>query len=727
MRMIVPGLLACSLVFVIGLSTCLSAAEIKGTVVDPSGSPISGAQVSLVSRLGVEAKASAGPDGAFRLEAPRNSESRLVVTAPGFATSTVPPTDGVVVQLEIAPVVDSVSVAGSAMDVPAAEQGGSVSIIPNEEIRERNEPLAIDLLRYVPGLEFSQTGATGGLAGLFIRGGNANFNLVQLDGVPVNTFGGDFDFAHIPAEALDHVEVVRGPQSAIYGPYAISGAIDYVTREPQSTPNLDVVAEGGSYDERRFGISAGGKLAGFGLTASASRLDTNGPVANSDYRNENLALGVTRRFGRQSLTFHGYFDSNANGVPGPWGSDPQHDFTGIDTVSRNSNNFSGYVAHYQGDLTDRVRQEVFGTFFLNNNAFVSPYGFTSNKDLRGQAESRTVVSVTRHYVMAFGASEGLEEVRNSYIYDAAMDTFPIRRNDTAIYLENRFEFGGRLFINVGVRGEWLRTGAIPTDGYSRPFFPTQTVGAANPKVAASYNLGGMRWHASIGTGIRPPNGFELAYTNNPALKPERTAGVDAGVERKLWHDRLSLDGTYFYNRFYDLIVILGGSLSTLSHYQSDNLANSRAQGAEFSAGLRPARWVFVTGSYTYLKSEILSLNGTSATAPTPFSVGQQLLRRPANSGEAVATFTRGKLAANLTGYFRGSVLDVEPTYGASAGLYRNPGFANVGVNLNYALAHGVTAYGNLRNALDQHYEEVFGYPSPRLNFVAGLKWGFGKL
>ena len=113
--------------------------------------------------------------------------------------------------------------------------------------------------------------------------------------------------------------------------------------------------------------------------------------------------------------------------------------------------------------------------------------------------------------------------------------------------------------------------------------------------------------------------------------------------------------------------------------------------------------------------------------PTPFSVGQELLRRPANSGEAVATFTRGKLAANLTGYFRGSVLDVEPTYGASAGLYRNPGFANVGVNLNYALAHRLTAYGNLRNALDRHYEEVFGYPSPRLNFVAGLKWGFGKL
>jgi len=721
MRRLVP--LVCLLVF----SVCLSAAEIKGKVVDPSGAPVPGAQVSLVGRLGVEAGTAAAMDGGFSLETPRTPDYRLVVTAPGFATKTVAPADGVVVELEIAPVVDSVRVAGSAIDVPAAEQGGSVSIVPSEEIRERNEPMAMDLLRYLPGVQFSQTGAMGGLTGLYIRGGNDNFNLVEIDGVPVNSFGGAFDFAHIPTEALDHVEVVRGPESAVYGPYAISGVVDYETREAGSMPTLDVVAEGGSYDERRFGISGGALVDGFGLTASISRLDTNGPVANSDYHNKNAVLGVTRRFGKQSLAFHGYFDSSGNGVPGPWGSDPLQDFTGIDTISRNSNNFSAYSVHYEGDLSERVRQEVFGTFFLNNNGFVSPYGFSFNKDLRGQGETRTVVSVTRHDVLAIGASEGLEEVKNTYITDASFDTFPIRRNDTAVYAENRLEIGGRLFVNVGVRGEWLRTGAIPTDGYNRPFFPTQSIGSANPKVAASYNIGGgARLHSSFGTGIRPPDGFELAYTDNPSLKPERTRGFDAGVEQKLWHDRLSFDATYFYNRYYDLIVILGGSLATLSHYESDNISNARAQGGEFTAGFRPARWLFVTGSYTYLKSEILSLNGSSL-AEAPFSPGQELLRRPANSGEAVAGFTRGRVTANLTGYFRGPVLDVEPTYGATAGLFQNPGFANIGVNLNYRLAQGLTAYGNLRNALDRHYEEVFGYPSLRLNFVAGLKWRLGRL
>jgi outer membrane receptor protein involved in Fe transport len=722
MRMYVSGPLACCWLF----PALLSAAQVKGTVIDPSGAPIPGAQVSVVGRVGVEAQTTASSTGAFELEAVETAGAKLVVTAPGFSTRTLPLEREVTVRLEIAPQIDSVRVVGSAIDVPASQQGGSVNVVSRQEIRQRNQALAIDLLREVPGLAFSQTGATGGVAGLFIRGGYATFNLVEIDGVPVNAFGGNFDFAHIPSEALDRVEVISGPQSAIYGPYANSGAINFVTREADSPPAIDILAEGGSNYERRFGISGAGRLAGFGIAASASRLDTDGPVTNSDYHNEDLLLNLTRHFRRQMLALHGDFDSNQVGEPGPWGSDPKHTFTGIDTISRSKNNFSDYLAHYQADLSGRVREELFGTFFLNNNGYRSSYGFAFNRDLRAQGEARTIVSVTRHYTVALGVSDGLEEVQNSYITDADYQTFPIRRRDTAVYLENRWELGGRLFLSAGVRGEFIHTASIPTDGFSRPLFPAQTISIANPKLAAAYVLGRTRWHASFGTGIRPPAGFDLAYTNNPALKPERTRSFDAGVEQKLFHDRLSLDGTYFYNRFYDLIVTLGGSLSQLGLFQTDNIANSRAQGAEFAAKLRPARWIFVTGWYTRLKSEILSLNGSANLAPAPFQVGQELLRRPADSGAVVATFTRGKVAADLTGYFRGSVLDVEPALGATNGLYRNPGYANVGININYAVGRGLTIYGNLRNALNRHYEEVLGFPSPRLNFVAGMKWTLSK-
>ena len=614
---------------------------------------------------------------------------------------------------------------GSTLDVPAAEQGSSVSIIPREQVRERNEPIASDLLRYIPGLTLAQSGATGGVTSLFIRGGNANFGLMQIDGVPVLGFGAGpiLDYAHIPAAAIDHIEVIRGAQSAVYGPYANSGVIDFITRQPESGLHLEMLAEGGTYQERRFAITAAGTAAGFGVSASASRLDTDGPVANNDYRNEDLLLHITRRFGRQRLAFGGYFDSNEAGEPGPWGSDPKGTFTGIDTISREKNNFGEGYGRYEIDLSERFREELSGSFFQSQNGFQSPFGFSFNKDQREQGEARTTAAIGPHDVAAFGVWAAHEEVNNTFITDANFSTFPIGRNDIAVYGENRYEFRGRFFLNAGLRAEWIRTPEIPGDGFSRPVFPASNIARVNPKVAASWLITPTtRAHGSFGLGLRPPSGFELAFTNNPSLKPERTRSIDAGIEQKLLHDRLLLDATYFYNRYYDLIVTLGGSLATLSHYQTDNLANSRAQGAEFSASVRPSRWLFLRGSYTLLETRILSLDGSANLAPSPFTVGQQLTRRPRRSGEMVATFTRGRVAADITGYFRGQALFEEPAFGASNGLFWDSGFANVGVNLNYRLVKGVTAYGHLRNALNQHYEEVFGFPSPRLNFVAGLKW-----
>jgi outer membrane cobalamin receptor len=710
------------------LSAAVAAASLKGTVADPSGAPIVGAQVAVSVRAGIAARTLTGANGSFDLDATAAPDAKLVVAAPGFRTAEIPlssATGPLAVKLELAPIADSVSVVGSTIDVPASQQGGSTSIVTSEEIRQSNQAQATELLRYLPGMAISQTGFTGGLTSLYLRGGYDDFNLVEIDGVPVNSFGGGFDFAHIPAEALDRVEVIRGPQSAAAGEYANSGVVNFVTREAGASPNLDVLSEGGTYGEHRFGIAGGDTLAGFGVAFAASRLDDNGPVTNSDYRNENLMLNVLRRFGSQSVNFHGDFDSNSVGEPGPYGSDPNHDYTGLDTVSRSKNDFSDYLVHYQADLlSGRVQEDVFASFFLNNNGYSSPYGFGFNKDLRGQAEWRTTASLRPWYTLAFGAVETIEEVRNTYITDASYATFPIRRNDTALYLENRIQLPGGWTINAGLRGEILRTGAIPTDGYTRPNFPAQTVTAVDPKVAAAYSRGGTRVHASFGTGFRPPAGFDLAYTDNPSLKPERTRGFDAGVERRFFHDTLSLDATFFYNRYYDLIVSLGGNLAVLGHYETDNLANSRGLGTEYSARLRPARWVSITGSYTWLDSEILSVNGTANLAPSPFAVGQQLLRRPANSGAFAATFTRGRFSGGVNGYFRGSVLDIDPSYGASGGLFQNPGYANLGLNLNVAMGHGVVAYGNLRNALDRHYEEVFGFPSPLLNFVTGVKWSF---
>src|ERR1039458_9804905 len=137
----------------------------------------------------------------------------------------------------------------------------------------------------------------------------------------------------------------RNPPSTAPTPTPASSISSRAARAPQ----LDILAEGGSHNERRFAITGAGTIAGFGLLVSASRYDNDGLVANDDYRNEDVLLNLTRRFGRHSLSMHGYFDSNEVGQPGAWGSDPKHTFTGIDTVSRAKNNFSEYGAHYEAD------------------------------------------------------------------------------------------------------------------------------------------------------------------------------------------------------------------------------------------------------------------------------------------------------------------------------------------------------------------------------------------
>jgi outer membrane receptor protein involved in Fe transport len=706
---------------------------VHGTVLDPSGAAIAGAQVSAINRLGVAAQTITDVAGGFTLKIAESGDMRVTVTAPGFETKSVPlaPTRepaALNIKLNIAPQVDAVRVAGSAIDVPLSEQGSSINIVPREEIAGRNEGLAVDLLRYMPGITIGQSGGTGAVADMFIRGGNYNFNMVQIDGVPVNMFGGAFDFAHIPTDWLERVEVIEGPQSAVYGAYANSGVINLVTRSADDSPYLDLLAEGGTYQEHRFAIGASGTLAGFGLAAFASQLGDNGPVPNSDYRNDNVAVHITRTFGRQNLSFGAGFNAIAVGSPGPYGSDPGHDFTGLDLITRDKNDFSDYFLHHQADISPRFRQETFASFFLENSGYASPYGFSFDKDIRGQFETRSIVSVRPWYTAAFGVSLTREEVKNTYISNDNFNPFTIRRDDAGIYWENRFQAGGRLFFNVGVRGEIIRTPFIPentADG--RPAFPANNISKINPKLAATYVVrAGTRLHASFGTGIRPPGGLELAFTDNPALKPERTASLDFGVEQRLLRDRLSLDATYFYNRFYDLIVSLGGDLAVLSAFQTANLSNARAQGMELSGRYRPARWMSLAASYTYLDTAILSLNGSTGLAPLYFRVGQELIRRPAQSGSFVSTFSRGRVTANVTGYFRGSDLDVDPTYGASVGLFPNRGFADLGVNLNVRIVAGVTAYGNLRNALNQSYEEVLGYPAPKLNFVAGLKWTLAK-
>ena len=148
---------------------------------------------------------------------------------------------------------------------------------------------------------------------------------------------------------------------------------------------------------------------------------------------------------------------------------------------------------------------------------------------------------------------------------------------------------------------------------------------------------------------------------------------------------------------------------------------------EASARYRPATWISVTGNYMWLETEVLSLNGGSGLVQQYFYLGQPLLRQPKQSGSAVVNFHYGKVDANVVGLFprarSGCGTELRGVRGA---LLESRISSTPGINVNYRVRGNLTLYANLRNALDRHYEEIYGFPAPLLNVVAGVKWSLAR-
>jgi len=726
------------LMFTVAIS---KAATIEGTVFDPSGRVVPGARVTLLSEFTPLAENETDSKGQFRFENRRAGVYHLVANAPGFTSSEVAtklaegPTASVELHLALSAVEQRVVVSAALGGALAPQIGSSVSILTDQEITDQGAQNLLDVLRDVPGTSLTQAGRRGGATGLFIRGGNSNYNLVMIDGIQVNQFGGDFDFASLPADGVDQVEVTRGSQSALYGSNAVTGVVNIISHRGQGPPHFTALAEGGSFTTSRFATGGSGLTHGLSWAYDVSRLDSGGVVANDQYRNQSafFSLGYSRSPRRQvNANFFG--NANDAGAPGPYGSDPLGVYPGIDTISRDKQNLFGYEMKYTEQLSSRFRQVTTGSVATNRYYFRTPFGDSYSNNLRGVFNTRSEITLSSQDFLVAGFEYNREQVKNTYIADATSTPFLLPRTSLAYFAENRWNPSRRWVVIGGVRLDDIRTHSLPADAFGyHALLPASTIFQANPHLSAAFlaregagssgRVGATRLHGTFGTGIRAPSGFDLAFTNNPLLKPEKTLSFDSGVEQRLLNDRLVLDATYFFNRFKDQIVVLGGSLTNLSSFTSDNLANARAQGLETSVRFRPVRSFEFSGSYTHLKTAILALDG-STLSQSPFVVGQPLVRRPANSGAFNATWHHGRLMLNLNGYARGKVLDVEPNFGPSGGFFTNKGYFLANSGFSYRLPRGVEIYGRLNNFLNQKYEEAFGYPSLHLNFMAGIRFTF---
>src|SRR5438045_6590730 len=189
--------------------------------------------------------------------------------------------------------VEQVVVSATRFDIPLDQSPASVSVISSEDIEQKQIERVSDALREVPGLSVVQTGTAGQLTSVFIRGLRSEHTQVLLDGVPINQgLQGAFNFADLVTDDIDRIEVVRGPQSTLYGPRALAGVIQIFTKQGEGTPTIMLSDEGGSYDTFREWLESEGKIDQFDYSIGASRIDTDNARPNNQYRNSAAIANV---------------------------------------------------------------------------------------------------------------------------------------------------------------------------------------------------------------------------------------------------------------------------------------------------------------------------------------------------------------------------------------------------------------------------------------------------
>lgn len=733
-----------------GKSTAAStqrAATIRGTIYDPDGGAVAGAEVSLLDSMTSVANIRTSAHGGYQFGGLLPGAYTVVANRPGFTVTSAEiniqgaETVTADLHLKLSAVQEQVIVSASLGGALAPQIGSSVTVVSQEEIENQGSDTLADALRNVPGVAINRTGQMGAITSAFIRGGNSNYNLVMIDGIPMNDFGGSFDLSPLPVDGVKAVEVTRGPESALYGSNAVAGVINLVSDRGDGTPRFSFLGEGGSYDTYRIATGGSGLERGFSWAYNFARLGTQGPVVDDTYWNQTsfVSFGYSRS-PRRKLVVHFFGDAGKEENPGPYGSDPDglYPKLGNDTTTQKQDLF-GYQASYMEQFSSRFRQVTTVSAATDQYLFPSSFGNSFTKSMRVVANTRSEVTISPKDVFVAGFEFEHEQYRDTFVTDADQVPFTLPRDFYAFFVENRWNADNRWFLSTGLRVDNIQTAALPADetDASRPFIPASSVTQVDPRISAAYlarqsgsgPAGMTRIHGSFGTGIRPPDGFELGFTNNPQLKPERSTSYDGGIEQRFLDDKLVFDATYFYNSYKDQIVTLGGSFANLSTFSSANIANSRAYGLENSVRVRPLRSLEITAVYTWLNTAILALNGSTGVQ-LPFTVGEQLLRRPRNSAGYNATWHYKRLMFNSNASIRGSALDLEPNLGTFACtikpqcVFSNKGYVDANAGFAYAMPHGIEVYGRLNNFLNEKYEESFGFPSLRLNFMAGIKINF---
>jgi vitamin B12 transporter len=583
-------------------------------------------------------------------------------------------------------------------EIPLEQIGASVTIVPEETFEAQQYRTVEEALRAVPGVDVQRSGSLGKVTTVRIRGANAAQIQVLVDGVRVkSTTSGDFDFADLPLDDVQRIEVVRGPQSTIYGADAIGGVINVITRRGRGKPTAWLDFEAGNYETFRERAGVSGELGPWNFSLGASRLDFGGQFDNDehDLTSANARVGYALPNSGEVALIARASDAH-RGVPFR---------TVFPDFSRSREQDDTFVL---GSLEWTQPWVAWYEHALRLSAIRSALTF---RDPESAFEQRSDIETERREVdwlhkFHFGKVDTLTvglEYRNED--GTSKGTFSATTDTFSVFAQDELRLFDRLFLTGGVRYD------------HNSAFGDATTGRA----ALSYVVRGSdtRLKASWAEGFRAPTFNELFFPEtfppcpafgNPDLRPERSESYDAGVEQHLWDRRIRLAATYFRNDFDNLIqTTLVDPVNFC--FRAENVGRARTQGVETEASVAPIDTLLLALAYTYTDTE-------------DRTTGDPLRRFPPNRWALTATWEA------LPGLTLAAELLILSSQFEGSGVPRNEGYTVVNAAASYRVPwrwgplSEVLLHLKITNLLNEDYAEVRGFPALGTHVVAGVRATF---
>ena len=591
---------------------------------------------------------------------------------------------------------EEIVVTASGFEQPRSETGQAIDIVDRDRLDQLQSATIADALRTVPGISIAPRGGLGSQTSAFIRGGSSAQTLVLIDGVRINDLtspNGAFDFGALMTGNIDRVEVLRGPNSVIWGSQAIGGVVNVQSIVPTEGFAARIGAEYGSFDTKRLQANIAGTSGVLEGSVGGSFVNSDGISAllggteRDGYDNvtgngrlkikisDSFNLDFRSYYNRATVEYDSLFGIGANALP----------------VSRNRQ-FVGYVGANFDLLEGRWQNRVAYTRTDIKRIGTDPVVFSFNNfDVRGAIDRA-------EYHAAFDLSDALTIVAGAeYERSFASTSFEGAAPDVA---RNDVASGFAQFIVRPVSGLTVTAG-VRHDGYSD--YGGQTTFGGN--AAYTPNEGRTVFRATYGEGFRAPTLTEgQPPFGNPDLKPETARNFDLGVEHQFLGGKAQAFATYFNRRSTDLIAF-----SVIS-FQSENIDKVTATGLEAGFNFNPTKRLDVRASYTLVNA----INQTDGG-----NFGNRQALRPQHSASLTIDW-RTSLGLSVGG----SVLIIGDSLDNAANTVRLDGYALVGVRASMPLTDVIEVYGRVDNLFDAEYKSVARYNSFGRNAAVGVRAKF---